>query len=69
MPDRGAGLSKLFPALMEAIGSAMGMGMVYGLATLKVRNMQIGFEKAGWQLIGIIPGFDRELICNSYDLI
>ena len=62
MPHRGAGLSKLFPALMEAIGSAMGMGMVYGLATLKVRNMQIGFEKAGWQLIGIIPGFDRELI-------
>jgi len=62
MPHRGAGLSKLFPALMEAIGSAMGMGMVYGLATLEVRNMQIGFEKAGWQLIGIIPGFDRELI-------
>ena len=24
--------------------------------------MQVGFEKAGWQLIGIIPGFDRELI-------
>ena len=21
--------------------------------------MQVGFEKAGWQLIGIIPGFDR----------
>jgi hypothetical protein len=61
-PHRGAGLSKLFPPLMEAIGSAMGIGMVYGLATLKVRNMQVGFEKAGWQLIGIIPGFDRELI-------
>lgn len=59
---RSAGLSKLFPPLMEAIGNAMGMGMVYGLATLKVRNMQVGFEKAGWQLIGIIPGFDRELI-------
>jgi hypothetical protein len=61
-PHRGAGLSKFFPPLMEAMGNAMGMGMVYGLATLKVRNMQIGFEKAGWQLIGIIPGFDRELI-------
>ena len=24
--------------------------------------MQVGFEKAGWQLIGIIPGFDRELV-------
>src|SRR5436190_3638168 len=61
-PHRGAGLSKLFPPLMEAMGNAMGMGMVYGLATLKVPNMQVGFEKAGWQLIGIIPGFDRELI-------
>lgn len=61
-PHRGAGLSKLFPPLMEAMGKAMGMGMVYGLATLKVPNMQVGFEKAGWQLIGIIPGFDRELI-------
>jgi hypothetical protein len=59
---RGAGLSKLFPTLMEATGHAMGMGMVYGLATLKARNMQVGFEKAGWKLIGIIPGFDRELI-------
>ena len=61
-PHRGAGLSKLFPPLMEAMGGAMGMGMVYGLATLKVPNMQVGFEKAGWKLIGIIPGFDRELI-------
>ena len=61
-PHRGAGLSKLFPPLIEAMGNAMGMGMVYGLATLKVRNMQVGFEKAGWKLIGIIPGFDRELI-------
>jgi hypothetical protein len=44
------------------MGNAMGMGMVYGLATLKVPNMQVGFEKAGWQLIGIIPGFDKELV-------
>jgi hypothetical protein len=59
---RGAGLSKLFPQLIEAMGTSMGMGMVYGLATLKVPNMQVGFEKAGWRLIGIIPGFDRELV-------
>ena len=59
---RGAGLSKLFPPLMEAMGKAMGIGMVYGLATLKYPNMQVSFEKSGWQLIGIIPGFDRELI-------
>lgn len=61
-PHRGAGLSKLFPLLMETMGKMMGMGMVYGLATLKVPRMQVSFEKAGWQLIGIIPGFDMELI-------
>ena len=61
-PHRGARLSKCFPPLMEAMGKAMSMGMVYSLATLKAPNMQVGFEKAGWQLIGIIPGFDRELV-------
>ena len=59
---RGAGLSKLFPPLIEAMGKAMGMGLVYGLTTLKAPNMQVGFEKAGWRLIGIMPGFDRELV-------
>jgi hypothetical protein len=59
---RGVGLSKCFPPLMEEIGRAMGMGMVYALATLKVPYVQIGLEQAGWRLIGIIPGFDRELI-------
>ena len=59
---RGARLSKCFPPLMETMGKTMGMGMVYSLATLKVPHMQVSFEKAGWQLIGIIPGFDRELI-------
>lgn len=59
---RGARLSKCFPPLMETMGVAMGMGMVYSLATLKVPHMQVGFEKAGWQLIGIMPGFDRELV-------
>jgi hypothetical protein len=65
---RGARLSKCFPPLMETMGKTMGMGMgiglgmVYSLATLKVPHMQVGFEKAGWQLIGIIPGFDRELV-------
>jgi hypothetical protein len=59
---RGAGLSKLFPPLIEAMGKAMGMGLVYGLTTLKAPYMQVGFERAGWRLIGIMPGFDRELV-------
>jgi hypothetical protein len=40
----------------------MGMGMVYSLATLKVPYMAEKFERLGWQLIGIIPGFDREMV-------
>lgn len=59
---RGAGLSKLFPSLLEAIARAIGTGLVYALATLKVPNVQVGFERAGWKLIGIMPGFDRELL-------
>lgn len=62
---RGARLSKCFPPLMETMGKVMGMGMVYSLATLKVPHMQVGFEKAGWQLIGVIPGFDRELVSQG----
>ena len=38
------------------------MGMVYGLATLKYPHMQITFERMGWQLVGITPGFDQEVI-------
>ena len=59
---RGVGLSKTFAPLMEAMGVAMGMGMVYSLATLKVPHMQRCFERAGWQLVGVMPGFDREVV-------
>jgi len=59
---RGMSLGDQFPALAEAIGRDMGMGMVYGLATLKVPHMQAKFERWGFQLIGIIPGFDREMV-------
>jgi hypothetical protein len=59
---RGAGLSKCFAPCMETIGRSMGLGMVYSLATLKTPAMQRGFELAGWRLIGIMPGFDREVV-------
>ena len=59
---RGLNLSERFPGLIEALGRAMGMGMVYSLATLKVPYMAEKFERLGWQLIGIIPGFDREMV-------
>ena len=59
---RGCNLSARFPSLIEALGRAMGMGMVYGLATLKVPYMAEKFERFGWQLVGIIPGFDQEMV-------
>ena len=38
------------------------MGMIYGMATLKIPHVQMAFENLGWQLIGITPGYDRELV-------
>lgn len=62
-PDhRGAQLGRHGIALVEALGRALGMGLVYGLATLKIPHVQQAFEHLGWQLIGIAPGYDRELV-------
>ena len=59
---RGARLSRNCLLLEEAMGRSMGLGMVYGLATLRYPQMQATFERMGWQLIGITPGFDREVV-------
>jgi hypothetical protein len=59
---RGAQLGGTGALLLEAQARHMGAGMVYGMATLKFPHMQRALEVAGWQLIGITPGYDRELI-------
>ena len=59
---RGRGLAIAFLAMMETMGRVTGAGMVYGLATLRYPQMQRGFEHRGWRLVGIMPGFDREMI-------
>ena len=59
---RGANLARAGMAVSEWTGRWMGMGMVYGMATLKSPYSQLAFERAGWQLIGITPGFDREMV-------
>ena len=46
----------------EAVGRRLGLGLAYGMATLKAPHAQRAFERAGWQLIGITPGFDREMV-------
>jgi hypothetical protein len=59
---RGAQLALGGIAFTETAARRMGMGIVYGMATLKAPYSQRAFERAGWQLIGIAPGLDREMV-------
>jgi len=59
---RGMGLSNAILLLAESIGRDAGMEMIYGMATLKIPHVQRAFETLGWQLIGITPGYDREMV-------
>jgi hypothetical protein len=44
------------------VARKMGAGFIYGLATLKIPNMQLALERAGYQLLGFAPGYDREMV-------
>ena len=46
--------------LGEKMGRAMGAGFIYTLAPMKMPQMQLALERAGYQLIGFMPGYDRE---------
>ena len=46
--------------LAEKMGRAMGAGFIYTLATMKMPQMQLALERAGYHLIGFMPGYDRE---------
>jgi hypothetical protein len=59
---RGAKISTCMMQLGEVIARALGAGFIYTLATLKVASMQLALERAGYQLLGIAPGYDRELV-------
>jgi hypothetical protein len=62
---RGAKISVRAVEFTENLGRAMGAGFVYGLATLKVPHMQLALERAGYQLLGFAPGYDRELVAPN----
>jgi hypothetical protein len=47
---------------LEAVARHMGLEFIYTLATLKHRGSQRYFESMGYQLIGFVPGYDREEI-------
>jgi hypothetical protein len=59
---RGAQLGWTGVMLVEALARNMGFGLIYGMATLRYPQMQRVLETAGWQLIGITPGYDREMV-------
>jgi len=40
----------------------MGAGFVYGMATLRRPQMQLALERAGYRLLGFVPGYDREVV-------
>jgi hypothetical protein len=42
-----------------------GAEFVYTLATLKMPQMQIALERAGYQLLGFAPGYDREVVAGD----
>jgi len=59
---RGAKLAVRAMEFGERLGRAMGAGFIYGMATLKIPNMQLALERAGYQLLGFTPGYDREVV-------
>jgi hypothetical protein len=40
----------------------MGMEVIYGLAEFAIPNMQMVFERAGFQIVGIVPASDRLMV-------
>jgi len=59
---RGSGVAGRSVEFTINLARAMGAGFVYGMATLKVPHMQLALERAGYQLLGFVPGYDRELV-------
>lgn len=59
---RGAKLAHIAPNLLESMGRAMGMAVVYYFATLQHPYSQMMSESAGFQLVGIIPASDRLMV-------
>jgi hypothetical protein len=59
---RGSNVAQAGMMFVEAFGRHLGMGYVFGMATLRHPYAQRAFERAGWELIGITPGYDREWV-------
>jgi hypothetical protein len=59
---RGPGLGLLGPLLLEKIGQAIGAELAYYFATLKTPHQQVIAERRRYQIVGIVPAFDRDMV-------
>lgn len=59
---RSAGLGTIGMMFGEALGRMMGAGFIYSMCTLKMPQMQLAFERAGYKLLGFAPGYDKEIV-------
>jgi len=58
---RGSKVASYCMAGTERLCQAGGAEFVYTMATLKAPQMQVALERAGYQLLGFAPGYDREV--------
>jgi hypothetical protein len=56
---RGQKQANLAPLLLEAMGRGMKYGLIYYYATLQIPQVQRVAEMTGFQLVGIMPAFER----------
>jgi hypothetical protein len=62
-PDhRGPALALLGPMLLDNLGRAIGAELAYYFATLKTPHQQVLAERLRYQLVGIVPGYDRDMV-------
>lgn len=49
----------------ERLGRHCGAEFMYVMATLKVPHMAVALERAGYVLLGFLPGYDREVVAGG----
>jgi GNAT superfamily N-acetyltransferase len=59
---RSAKLASNVMPIAESVGRAMGAGLIFGAATLKIPHMQHALETVGWQFVGFSSGYDQEMV-------
>lgn len=59
---RSAKLASSVMPIAESVGRAMGAGLIFGAATLKIPHMQHALETVGWRLVGFSSGYDQEMV-------